>query len=41
MRGQPGVWKKLDEPLASFDEKEDAYAYAKALTKSREKRPCR
>lgn len=28
--------KGADKPLASFDEKEDAYAYAKELTRSRE-----
>lgn len=39
--GLHGRWdvseKGFDEPLASFDEKEDAYAYAMELTKSKEK----
>jgi hypothetical protein len=38
--GMNGRWdvseKGFEEPLASFDEKEDAYAYAKELTRSRE-----
>ncbi|MEN3291729.1 MAG: hypothetical protein V7642_982 [Burkholderiales bacterium] len=38
--GINGKWdvseKGFDKPLASFDEKEDAYAYATDLTKSRE-----
>lgn len=38
--GLNGRWdlseKGLEEPLASFDEKEDAYAYATALTKSKD-----
>jgi hypothetical protein len=38
--GMNGKWdvseKGFEEPLASFDDKEDAYAYATELTKSRE-----
>lgn len=38
--GLNGRWdvseKGYEEPLASFDEKEDAYAYATELTKSKE-----
>lgn len=38
--GLHGRWdvseKGLEQPLASFDDKEDAYAYATELTKSRE-----
>lgn len=38
--GLNGRWdvsvKGFEEPLASFDEKEDAYAYATELTKSKE-----
>jgi len=38
--GLNGRWdvseKGLEEPLASFDDKEDAYAYATELTKSQE-----
>lgn len=37
--GLNGRWdvseKGFDEPLASFDEKEDAYAYASDLTRTR------
>jgi hypothetical protein len=37
--GINGRWdvseKGFEEPLASFDEKEDAYAYARNLTRSR------
>jgi len=37
LNGRWDVSKKGDEePLASFDEKEDAYAYATDLTKSKE-----
>jgi len=37
LQGRWDVSKKGDEePLASFDEKEDAYAYATELTKSKE-----
>jgi hypothetical protein len=38
--GIDGKWdvseKGFEEPLASFDDKEDAYAYATELTRSRE-----
>ncbi|HYD94093.1 MAG TPA: DUF2188 domain-containing protein [Noviherbaspirillum sp.] len=38
--GLNGRWdvseKGLEEPLASFDDKEDAYAYATELTKSKQ-----
>lgn len=38
--GLNGKWdvseKGSEQPLASFDDKEDAYAYANELTKSRE-----
>jgi hypothetical protein len=38
--GMNGKWdvseKGFEKPLASFDEKEDAYAYATDLTKSKE-----
>jgi len=38
--GINGTWdvseKGFEEPLASFDEKEDAYAYAIELTRSKE-----
>lgn len=38
--GLNGRWdvseKGYDEPLASFDEKEDAYAYATELTRSKQ-----
>jgi hypothetical protein len=38
--GMDGKWdvseKGFEEPLASFDDKEDAYAYATELTKSKE-----
>lgn len=37
LRGRWNVSEKgFEEPLASFDEKEDAYAYAIELTRSRE-----